>query len=450
MREKKTNQDNPTANVVPVTAAETMNPQGREEAEDQNLKHDDNNSNKNVMYKQDHVKSKNAKEWELHELYEHCVQSPPSDVDFLQTVYEHYYHCSPKCIREDFCGTAALSVEWVKRSVDNYAIGIDLDLETLQWGYQHHVQTKLSQKEKERIWLIHGNVLDGCSAIQSDIIVAQNFSWMLLRQRQQLIQYFQTCQQQLRPRGLLLLDIYGGPESQQPCHEMTYYPKYKFAYHWIQETYNPVTNHVQCGIGFSFPHNNKQNDNDDDTNKDQQEPTKSVIANLPVKETPTGKGTRTSTLTTSTTTTNTTKEDTKVTNHHDKDKKDSSSTDDKTPLEHQQRRQYAKDADDGDDENKEVVEEKDTKNGNNGNNQQIHKAFAYDFRLYSIAEIVDILQDDVQFQHVQVYWEKAQEEDHHGPSATNRHDGCKKGDYYPLSTANYTGTYIAYIVAYNS
>ena len=42
-------------------------------------------------------------------------------------------------LREDFCGTANTSCEWVRRRSKNIAVAIDLDQEVLDWGRTRNV-----------------------------------------------------------------------------------------------------------------------------------------------------------------------------------------------------------------------------------------------------------------------------------------------------------------------
>jgi hypothetical protein len=49
----------------------------------------------------------------------------------------------------------------------------------------------------------------------------------------------------------MVMDIYGGPESQQPAEENTRYKG--FTYVWDQAAYNPITNEALDHIHFLFP-----------------------------------------------------------------------------------------------------------------------------------------------------------------------------------------------------
>jgi hypothetical protein len=63
-----------------------------------------------------------------YDLYQRSVNSPEADVDFLFKVYERLRDGKrPRHLREDFCGTANLAAEWLRRGDDLTAEGFDLD-----------------------------------------------------------------------------------------------------------------------------------------------------------------------------------------------------------------------------------------------------------------------------------------------------------------------------------
>jgi hypothetical protein len=192
-----------------------------------------------------------SEEWDILQLYEHSVNSPKGDVDFLLMVFQDRYNRKAEILREDFCGTAGLACEWVGRGEDQYALGIDWDEPTLAWAKKHNV-SKLEPDARERLTLQLGDVMNSYPH-RVDVVAAHNFSWMMIRDRQQLREYFKKCHEGLRKEGMLVLDIYGGRDSQQPSIEETHFEEKGFTYHWQQYSYCPITNHVDCAIHFSFP-----------------------------------------------------------------------------------------------------------------------------------------------------------------------------------------------------
>ena len=71
---------------------------------------------------------------DLHYYYEAAVQGIEYELDFATRVFKARYRRTPKILREDFCGTAALTCAWARRSVQHRAWGVDIEAETLEWG----------------------------------------------------------------------------------------------------------------------------------------------------------------------------------------------------------------------------------------------------------------------------------------------------------------------------
>ena len=77
--------------------------------------------NKNKHQNQDGKKLKkkdrrlNAKSANKFDLYQRSVNSPDTDVDFLERVWDELRDRPLLHMREDFCGTAALPAEFLKR-----------------------------------------------------------------------------------------------------------------------------------------------------------------------------------------------------------------------------------------------------------------------------------------------------------------------------------------------
>jgi cyclopropane fatty-acyl-phospholipid synthase-like methyltransferase len=84
-----------------------------------------------------------------------------------------------------------------------------------------------------------------------DAIVAFNFSYWVFKERATLKQYFQNAFESLDPRGLFLLDVYGGPDSQFVMEEETEHEG--FTYVWDQASVDPINNHIICHIHYRFP-----------------------------------------------------------------------------------------------------------------------------------------------------------------------------------------------------
>ncbi len=186
-----------------------------------------------------------------HKLYELSVQCAESEIDFIDAAYKSMRDTKAKLLREDFCGTANVCCEWVRRRKGNYAIGVDIDQEVLAWGKKHKVK-KLSPAQQERVTLISSDVLN-VATDAPDIISAMNFSYWLFKNRKDLLCYFKTVLSALKQDGIFFLDAYGGYDSYKEIVEKRQVEDGNFTYVWEQERYNPIDGNLICHIHFSFP-----------------------------------------------------------------------------------------------------------------------------------------------------------------------------------------------------
>jgi cyclopropane fatty-acyl-phospholipid synthase-like methyltransferase len=187
-----------------------------------------------------------------HHLYELSVQCAEAEIDFVDETYKKLRGHRASLLREDFCGTANVCCEWVRRRKTNRAIGVDLDNEVLNWGRDHQL-ARLKNAQAKRIELLRENVLTATTDAP-DIISAMNFSYWLFKERSQLKRYFRRVQQQLAPDGILFLDAYGGYDSFRDIEEEREIEDgdSSFTYVWEQEKYEPISGDLICHIHFDF------------------------------------------------------------------------------------------------------------------------------------------------------------------------------------------------------
>lgn len=188
-----------------------------------------------------------------HLLYELSVQCAEAEIDFVDMTYRRLRGHNAALLREDFCGTANVSCEWVKRRRSNRAIGIDIDPRVLAWGLANNLP-RLSPAQRQRVELICKNVLK-VQTESPDIISAMNFSYWLFKERKQLKRYFRRVKNTLAEDGILFLDAYGGYDSFRVIEEEREIDAegWQFKYIWEQERYNPISGGLICNIHFTFP-----------------------------------------------------------------------------------------------------------------------------------------------------------------------------------------------------
>lgn len=182
-------------------------------------------------------------------LYEEAVQCVEAEIDMVDATFEIIRGYPAQTLREDFCGTAQTSIEWLQRRPDNTAIGVDLDPEVLDWSRKHHIDN-LEEYECERIRLLEQDVraLD-IEPVQ--MVLAMNFSYQLFATREALRDYFISVWHGLAGDGVFFLDAFGGYECYRDIEETTACDG--FDYIWDQASYNPIDGGMQCYIHFAFP-----------------------------------------------------------------------------------------------------------------------------------------------------------------------------------------------------
>ena len=189
-----------------------------------------------------------ARKASRYELYQRSVQEPEADFRLAERVFRREHGRLPRLLREDFCGTALIACEWVKRRPENRAFAIDLDPAPLAWGRRHNL-ARLSPEQAARVKLIEGDVRD-VGHEKVDVTAALNFSYFLFQRRDELRRYFERARATLLPGGLLLLDAYGGADAQRTLRERRRVDD--FHYVWDQRVFDPITSRVVNQIDFEF------------------------------------------------------------------------------------------------------------------------------------------------------------------------------------------------------
>lgn len=194
-----------------------------------------------------------AKNADKHVLYQLSVQDAKVEVDFIDQVYRALHRRRPARLLEDFCGSALICSEWVRRGRERNATGVDIDPKVLGWGKRNNV-VSLGDAAR-RVTLLRQDVRDPIRA-KFDVVCAFNFSYWVFRTREEMRRYFAHVRTQLGKDAFFVLDAYGGWEAQQPMQERRRI-KGGFTYVWDQNQFDPITHEVVNYIHFEFKNGSK-------------------------------------------------------------------------------------------------------------------------------------------------------------------------------------------------
>jgi SAM-dependent methyltransferase len=174
-------------------------------------------------------------------LYELCVQDAPLMAGLLAALHGG----GPRVLGEDFCGTAALSREWVRRVSGGRAIAVDHDPEALARAGR-----------SRSITLVRGDVMGAtrpARAHRVDVLHAGNFSIGFWHERSRLLAYLRHARARLNPGGVFVCDLYGGERSFSAGTERVHHALPgggRVTYTWEQREADPCTGRVVNAIHF--------------------------------------------------------------------------------------------------------------------------------------------------------------------------------------------------------
>ncbi|KAF7823249.1 methyltransferase type 11 [Senna tora] len=232
-------------------------------------------------------------------LYQESVQKPKGDISYMQKFFLMYVGGrKPLYLQEDFCGTALLSTEWIRSDSRRTAVGLDLDLEALDWCMENNIP-KVGGDGFSRLSLFHGNVLrplqsklvksnpleliknitleenrenlqtgdlesnsqagsvaqdDKCIKRDfpaRDIVCAFNYSCCCLHKRADLVLYFKHAHSVLSPEGgIFVMDLYGGTSSEGMLKITRTFPN--FTYEWEQADFDVIERKTRISLHFQL------------------------------------------------------------------------------------------------------------------------------------------------------------------------------------------------------
>lgn len=273
---------------------------------DQEPEHDDSNEEEEkegVEEQEEDADDKTASKKDMPSkflLYQQSVQSPKGDISYLQKFFLLYVGGRlPLHLQEDFCGTALLSTEWLRNDSRRTAVGVDLDLEALEWCIENNMD-KVGADGYSRISLFHGNVLQPLEAklvnfesqeiinnirskdckddsesnelksavqvgsststddmymkrnvqlVPRDIVCAFNYSCCCLHKRAELVLYFKHVLGVLSKKGgIFVMDLYGGTSSESKIRLQRRFPN--FTYIWEQAEFDIIGRKTRISLHF--------------------------------------------------------------------------------------------------------------------------------------------------------------------------------------------------------
>lgn len=195
---------------------------------------------------------------DAHLLYELCVQSPSHTVELLRRVHGN----QPIVLREDFCGTAAVSRRWcmegASRGDGSRAVGVEIDAAAVSRAAEEAITAGVS----DRLTLIRGDATSATDDLRrepADVIFVGNFSIGYIHERARLIDYLRSSKARLlrcgtgRGDGIFACDTYGGESAFKPGG----FERTRLApcggvirYSWQREFVDPLTGLVENSISF--------------------------------------------------------------------------------------------------------------------------------------------------------------------------------------------------------
>ncbi|KAH9659947.1 hypothetical protein KPL70_024048 [Citrus sinensis] len=213
----------------------------------------------------------------------------------------------PTCRLSSFCISSPCSTEWLRSDSRRTAVGLDLDLEALEWCMENNLN-KVGADGYSRISLFHGNVLqpleaklvryepqklvrnisleecdntletstiesavqdsstassgDNCSKQNSslparDIICAFNYSCCCLHKRADLVLYFKHVLHALSKKGgIFVMDLYGGTSSEQKLRLQRRFAN--FTYVWEQAEFDIIERKTRISLHFHLQKEQKK------------------------------------------------------------------------------------------------------------------------------------------------------------------------------------------------
>lgn len=161
----------------------------------------------------------------------------------------------PRTLCEDFCGPASVARAWCAMGRAFHAVAVDIDPVPLKHARARAAESDRAGRDTslKRLRLAEQDVLTVRDRV--DIIAGFNFAMCELHDRTKLIVYLRSAKKRLKPGGVLIADLYGGPGSLTPGTATRRVPTEcgTLVYRWEQRRVDPVTARVINAIHFVLP-----------------------------------------------------------------------------------------------------------------------------------------------------------------------------------------------------
>jgi hypothetical protein len=175
------------------------------------------------------------------------------DIKRISKIYRDIFSKEALFLREDFSGTFALSCCWVQSDSKRSAIAIDNDKPTLDYGKKNYL-SGMSSEEQNRLTPKLGDAITKTDLV--DIIATFNFSYCLIHERAKLLEYFKKAHASLNDQGIMILDLFGGSESETPEIQERDIDNndqiLPFIFEFERKSFNPISRISNYGIHFKY------------------------------------------------------------------------------------------------------------------------------------------------------------------------------------------------------
>jgi len=150
---------------------------------------------------------------DINAVYEQCVQDPRRETNSIHSIFRELTgKRNPLSLREDFCGTAILCREWVSKSSERWAVGVDIDPGVLKWGQENRLDSDASVSA--RVKLFEADVMTAQGVPKTEILVALNYGVCFFPTFSKLVAYLKRCHEALQDGGMFVCDLFGGYKAQ--------------------------------------------------------------------------------------------------------------------------------------------------------------------------------------------------------------------------------------------